>query len=178
MPNWSSHLPRVGALVLSAVVAAAAYGVYTGQSSTSVHTTGESVAGLPDFSTKGGGGLSTDHGARPAHEQPAKSAPSAPSVISAPSVAVPEVQTVAREVRQPSSPPATPPQPRPDKGGDNTGGDNAGGDDALDRELQRVIDNGPLAPGRPPADGKPVDGDPSVDAPVDLTPATEDPAED
>ena len=44
MPNWSSHLPRVGALVLSAAIAAAAYGVYTGQPSSSVKSTGESVA--------------------------------------------------------------------------------------------------------------------------------------
>ena len=42
MSNWSSHLPRVGALVLSAAVAAAAYGVYTGQPSTSEKSTGES----------------------------------------------------------------------------------------------------------------------------------------
>ena len=31
MSKWSSHLPRVGALVLSVAIAAGAYGVYTGQ---------------------------------------------------------------------------------------------------------------------------------------------------
>jgi hypothetical protein len=164
MPNWSSHLPRVGALVLSAVVAAAAYGVYTGQSNTSVRTTGESVASLPDLSTKAGAELPSDRGARPAHGQPAKGAAAASSKASAPPAGVPEIQAAARGVHQPEAPQAAPPPPTPDPGGDNAGGDNA-----LDRDLQRVIDNGgPAAPKRPPADGKPVSGDPSVDAPVDL----------
>src|SRR3954466_3877171 len=104
MPNWSSHLPRVGALVLSAAVATAAYGVYTGQSSTSVRTTGESVAGLPDSSTEAGGGLPTDHGARPERQRPASRATRARPVTSSPLVAVPELQTVARGVGQPGAP--------------------------------------------------------------------------
>jgi hypothetical protein len=164
MPNWSSHLPRVGALVLSAVVAAAAYGVYTGQSSTSVQTTGESVANLPDLSTKAGAEPPSDRGARPTHDQPAKGAAAASSKATALPAGVPEIQAVAREVRQPEAPQAAPAPPTPDPDSDNAGGDNA-----LDRELERVIDNGgPAAPKRPPADGKPVSGDPSIDAPVDL----------
>jgi hypothetical protein len=164
MPNWSIHLPRVGALVLSAAVAAGAYGVYTGQSSTSVTTTGEPVAGLPDFSANAGGGLPTDHGARPAHDRPAQGAAAAAPKASAPLRGVPDIHAVARDVSQSVPPQATPPPSTA-----NPGGDDPGGDDALDRELQRVIDNeGPAAPKRPPADGKPIDGDPSVDAPVDL----------
>jgi hypothetical protein len=172
MPNWSSHLPRVGALVLSAAIAAGAYGVYTGQPSSSVNSSGESVADVPSLSIKPEAGLPSHGGAKPAQDQaerpPSGHAGEGPGFATGVSAAQPppsshsvepEVQAVERDARKPATPRAIPPKPnRP-----------LGDDDALDRELQRVIDQGlPVAPKSPPSDDKPVDGTPVTDDPVDL----------
>jgi hypothetical protein len=173
MSNWSSHLPRVGALVLSAAVAAAAYGVYTGQPSTSVKSTGESVADFPSLSLKPGADLPSPRGTNPARDQadrqPAGHAGEGPGFATgvsaaqpgspSPGVAEPDAPAVEREVSLPGTPRAMPPKPSPP----------AGDDDALDRELQRVIDQGlPVAPKSPRSDDEPVDGAPVSDEPVDL----------
>lgn len=173
MPNWSSHLPRVGALVLSAAIAAAAYGVYTGQPSSSVNSSGESVADFPSLSMKPGADLPSHGGAKPARDQadrqPSGHAGEGPGFAtavsaaqlgsSAPAVAEPDAPAVEREVRQPGAPRAIPPKPSPPRGDD----------DALDRELQRVIDQGlPVDPKSPPSEDEPVDGTPVTDDPVDL----------
>jgi hypothetical protein len=173
MSKWSSHLPRVGALVLSAAIAAGAYGVYTGQSSTSLRSTGESVADFPSLSMKPGADLPRHDAAKPAHDQaerqPSGHAGTGPGfatgvsatqpAASSPRIAEPDVQAVEREVGQPGTPRVRPPKPDPTPGGGN----------ALDRELQRVIDKGlPVAPKSPPSDEEPVDGAPVSDEPVDL----------
>jgi hypothetical protein len=172
MPNWSSHLPRVGALVLSAAIAAAAYGVYTGQPSSSVNSSGESVADFPSLSMKPGADLPSHRGAKPAQD-PAERQPSghagegpgfatrvsaAQATTSSPQLE-PEAQAVEPEVRKPATPRAMPPKPSPAPDDD----------DALERELQRVIDQGlPVAPKPPPSDDGPVDGTPVSDEPADL----------
>ena len=173
MSKWSSHLPRVGALVLSVAIAAGAYGVYTGQSSTSLKSTGESVADFPSLSMKPGSDLPRHGGAKPAPDQAARQpsghageGPGFATGVSAtqpaassPRTAEPDAPAVEREVRQPGTPRAIPPKPSPAPGDD----------DALDRELQRVIDQGlPVAPESPPSDEEPVDGTPVSDEPVDL----------
>jgi hypothetical protein len=173
MSKWSSHLPRVGALVLSAAIAAGAYGVYTGQSSTSLKSTGESVADVPSLSMEPGADLPRHGAAKPARDQavrpPSGRAGEGPGFAtgvsaaqlgsSPPRVAEPDAPAVEREVGQPGTPRAIPPKPSPAPGDD----------DALDRELQRVIDQGlPVAPKSPPSDEEPVDGTPVIDEPVDL----------
>jgi hypothetical protein len=174
MPNWSSHLPRVGSLVLSAAIAAAAYGVYTGQPSSSVNSSGESVADFPTLSVKPEAGPPTHGGGKPAQDQAvrrpsghagvgpgfATRVSAAQPTTSSPQVE-PEAQAVKPEIRKPATH-ATPPQPSPAPDDD----------DALDHELQRVIDQGlsvaPKSPKSPPSDDGPVDGTPVSDDPADL----------
>ena len=177
MPDWSSHLPRLGALVLSAAVAIAAYGVYAGKSDTSVTTAGEPVdgttsllpkahAGVPRGPRPGSAGERRDR--HPAHEAAAASglvagASADASGVLVPPAALPRVQAVDRELRQPQASPVAPPNPDP------------GSPDGLDRELQRLIDGGPpVAPDDQPAEGRPAPG-----APVDLLegPAAPQPAD-
>lgn len=172
MPNWSSHLPRVGALVLSAAIAAAAYGVYTGQPSSSVNSTGESVADFPSLSMTPGADLPSQGGAEPAQDQAQRppsghagegpgfaTSVSAAQPTASPPQVEPRAQAVEPEVRKPATPRAMPPTPSP----------GPYDDDAIDRELQRVIDQGlPVGPKSPRSDDKPVDGTPVTDDPVDL----------
>jgi hypothetical protein len=180
MPDWSSHLPRLGALVLSAAVAIAAYGVYAGKSDTSVTTAGEPVDGTPSLSPKAHAGVANH--ARPgsagerSDRHPAHGAVATPALaavasadgpgVLAPPATVPTLQPVDRELRAPQASPVAPPNPGP------------GDPDGLDRELQRLIDGGP-----PPAapDDQPAEGRPAPGAPVDLLddpapPAPADPA--
>ena len=171
MPDWSSHLPRLGALVLSAAVAIGAYGVYAGKSDTSVTTAGEPVDGTTSLLPKAHAGV--PRGPRPGSagerpdRHPAHGAAAAPGLVAgasaeasgvlAPLAALPRVQAVDRDLRQPEASPVAPPNPDP------------GSPDGLDRELQRLIDGGPpVAPDDQPAEGRPAPG-----APVDLL---EDPA--
>ena len=175
MPNWSSHLPRVGALVLSAAIAAAAYGVYTGQPSSSVKSTGESVADFPGLSMKPGADLPSHGGAKPAQDQALRppsghagegpgfaTRVSAAQPITSSSQVEPEAQAVEPEIRKPATPRALRPTPSPAPDDDG----------ALDRELQRVIDQGlpvaPKTPKSPPSEDGPVDGAPVSEEPTDL----------
>jgi hypothetical protein len=179
MPDWSSHLPRLGALVLSAAIAIAAYGVYAGKSDTSVTTAREPVDGTLSLSPKGHAGVANHSRPGPAGERPdqhpdrgAVAAPGLVAVASAdrpgvlaPPAIVPTLQPVDRQPREPQGSPVAPPDP------------GTGAPDALDRELQRLIDGGPpVAPDDQPAEGRPAPG-----APVDLLddpapPAPDDPA--
>src|SRR4051812_8344349 len=116
MPDWSSHLPRVGALVVSAAVAAAAHGVYTSQSNTSATEVGDSIAGLPSQSAGASAGLPSDGRGQPARGRPDRRAAggagellgptaggtTALSVASAPDA--PQVPAVDRDVRLPQAP--------------------------------------------------------------------------
>jgi hypothetical protein len=184
MPDWSSHLPRVGALVASAAIAATAYGVHTGQSDSPLKETGESVAGLPNVSAKSGDGFPLKGRQARAHDVAdassghagvgpgfAGSSSDALSQPYSPATVMPDADEVDPDVPR-RSPPDGPPQGP---------GMDPGDDGSLDRELQEVIGGGPpVAPDEQPTDGAPIFQQPAdpIEEPVIPRPEPPTPAED
>jgi hypothetical protein len=143
MPNWSSHLPRVGALVLSAAIAAGAYGVYTGQPSSSVNSSGESVADFPTLSVKPEAGPPTHGGGKPAQDQAVRR-PSGHAGVG------PGFATRVSAAQPTTSSPQVEPEAQ-----------------AVKPEIRR-LSVAPKSPKSPPSDDGPVDGTPVSDDPADL----------
>jgi hypothetical protein len=163
-------------MALSAVVAAAAYSVYAGQSSTSVTATSGPAAGVTDLSSKGDLGMPADRGGHPEDHsggravnvrrapavQPAQSPAAGTQPLSPAGLLVAD-----RAVPQAVPPPGDPAQPAPEAKPAPRG------ESPLDRELQRVIDGGPLAD--PLNDDKPVGDEPVSDDPLVDEPLSDEP---